>query len=224
MGKLDLLGIGSIASAGVNLGQMISGWANARKGRKEMNSLLANRPQYEISKGYKDAFQTYQGLANQEMPGYQQMLGQLGQSSARATDAAERGAMGSNQYMSAVLESQDKEMEAIRNLGIMSSQWRTQQKQNLAGAQNTMGGLQDQQWDFNVNQPWQIKANMASERMGAGEQSGWQGLQGMASTAQNYFGTKYYADMMKSLYPKGPQNNGSGGTIINNDGSISNGK
>ena len=203
----DLLGIGTAINAGVNLGKAVIGGIQSIKGRKELNNLLDNRPKYNISQGYLDAYKTYQGLANQQMPGYDLMLGQLGQSTAKTQVAAERGAMGSNQYLDALLKSQDKEMEAIRNLGIASAQWRTQQRQNLAGAQNQMGQLQDTQFQVNQLDPWGIKTNMAAEKRLVGNQNLWGGLQGMASTASDYLGTKYYLDALKGLYPKNANNN-----------------
>jgi hypothetical protein len=126
------------------------------------------------------------------------MTGQIGESTAKANTYLERGAMGSNQYMSGVLQGQDKELDAIRNLGIMSAQWRTQQKQNLATEQGVMGGLQDQAWDYNVNQPWQIKANMANEQRQAGSQNLFGGLEGIGSSIMNYAGTKAYLDALKA--------------------------
>lgn len=199
---------GAIATGvntGIDLLKAGIGMWQSYQGTKKLNNLLANRPQYNISQGYQDAFKTYQALANSQLPGYNTTLGQIGQSGARTNTQLERGAMGSNQFMSGVLQSQDKELDAIKNLGIMSAQWRTQQQQQLAGAQNAMGGLQDQAWDYNVNQPWQIKATMANEMRTSGTQNLFGGLEGIGSQISNYAGTSAY---MKALKAMNPNNNG----------------
>jgi len=192
----------AIIGGGIGLGKAIFGGIQASRGRKQMNSLLKNRPQYNISQGYLDAFETYQNLANSQLPGYDIMKEQIDQSGAKAMNYAERGAMGSNQYMSAALSSQDKELDAIKNLGLMSAQWRGQQKQNLIQGQQMMGQQQDIQFQTNKLDPWNIKANMASERMGAGMSNLFSGLEGMGGSIMNYAGTKAYLDVLKGMQPK----------------------
>lgn len=160
-----------------------------------------------------DAYKTYQKLAGSEMPGYGAMQDQIGQATAKATSTAEQGAMSSSQFMNAALGSQEKELDAIRNLGIMNQQWQSQQQQNLAGAQNQMGGLQDTQWQQNVNEPWNMKMNMASENRQAGMQNLFQGFQSVAGSAQNYVGTKSYLDVLKGLQDQGQASGIGGGNV-----------
>ena len=74
----DLLGIGTAVNAATNAGKFIAGLVQYGRGTKQLNSLLANRPQYNISQGYQDAFKTYQNLANSNMPGYDAMSSQIG--------------------------------------------------------------------------------------------------------------------------------------------------
>jgi hypothetical protein len=110
--------------------------------------------------------------------------------------------MSSGQFLNSALGAQEKELDAIRNLGLMSAQWRGQQQQGLAGAQQMMGGLQDVQFQTNKLDPWNIKANMANEQRQAGMQNLFGGLGDIGSTAMNYFGTKSYLDVLKGLQPK----------------------
>jgi hypothetical protein len=180
----------------------ILGGVQALKGNKQLNTLLANRPQYNISQGYQDAFKTYQSLANSNLPGYDIMKGQIDQSGARTNTSLERGAMSSSQYMSGALNSQDKELEAIKNLGLMSAQWKAQQQQNLAGAQQTMGGLQDQMWQQNVNDPYNMRLNMASEKKSAGMANLFGGMQDSASSLQQYAGASAYLKALQATQPK----------------------
>jgi hypothetical protein len=194
---------GAAIGGGINLAKGLFGAIQASRGTKAMNKLLNNRQQYEISKGYLDAYNTYKQMASSQLPGYEQQLGQIGQSGTKTMDYAREGAMGSNQYMNAALQSQDKELEAIRNLGIMSSQWRAQQQQQLAGAQNTMGGLQDVQWQQNVNEPWNMKMNMANEQRQAGFANMFGGMEGLGSTLSNFAGTSNYLKTLKGLQGTG---------------------
>ena len=51
-------------------------------------------------------------------------------------------------------------------------------------------------------EPWGIKANMAANQWGTGQQNFWSGLQGLGGDIMNFAGTKYYADALKALQPK----------------------
>jgi hypothetical protein len=195
--------IGAIIGGGVGLAKGIIGGIQTARANKQFNRLMANRPQYNISQGYQDAFKTYQKLANSQLPGYGIMQGQIGEATAKTMDYAERGAMGSNQYMSEALQSQDKELEAIKNLGLMSAQWRTQQQQGLAGAQNQMGQLQDQSFQYNQVDPWNMKANMAAEKAGVGMQNLFGGLENLGSSISNFAGTNAYLKVLKGLQGQG---------------------
>jgi hypothetical protein len=216
---LGLLGIGSLVTGGIDLVKSIFGAVQTAQGTKQLNSLISNRPKFNISQGYQDAFKSYQNMANSNLPGYDIMKGQIDQSGAQAQSNLERGAMSSNQLMSGALSSQDKELKAIQNLGLMSAQWKSQQQQNLIQGQQMMGQQQDKAWDYNVNQPWEIKANMAANKAGVGQQNLFAGLQDMGSTLNNYAGTSAYLKVLQGMQKQGvgsqlPQNN------LNNVGNI----
>jgi hypothetical protein len=193
-----LLGIGAIANAGIGGIKSIFGGIQAVKGRKELKKLMKSYPTQTMSQGYTDALKIYQGLANSNLPGYDIMKGQIDQSGARTMQNLERGAMSSNQLMSGALSSQDKEMDAIKNLGLMSAQWKASQQQALAGQQNVMGGLQDQLWQNNVANKWGVQANMATNRLGAGAQNLFAGLGDISSSINNYAGTQAMMKFYKS--------------------------
>ena len=185
-------------NAGIGGIKSIFGGIQAIKGRNQLNSLMKNYPTQTMSQGYLDAFKTYQGLANSNLPGYDIMKGQIDQSGARTMQNLERGAMSSNQLMSGILSSQDKELEAIKNLGLMSAQWKAEQQKSLAGQQNLMGGQQNELWQQNVGNKWGIRANMANERQGAGTQNLFAGLGDISSSLSNYAGTQALMQFYKS--------------------------
>lgn len=200
---MSALLLGSLLSGGLGLAKSVIGGIQAAKGKKELNQLLANRPQYNIPESYTKALGIYQNLATGEMPGLKRSEQLVGESTARTMTGAERGAISSTAYAGSVASAQDKELQAIQNLAQMNAQWSQQQKQNLAGAYNQYGQLQDQQFEYNVNQPWQIKANMASEKAGVGMTNLFSGLGDMSSAVQNFVGTKYYTDMLAGLQGNG---------------------
>ena len=190
---------GALISGALGVGKAIFGGAQAARGRKEMKNLLANRPQYNIPEAYMKSLGIYQNLATGEMPGMQRYEQMIGESTSRAMTGAERGAISSNVYQGSVLSAQDRELQALQQLAQMGVQYKTQAMQNLAGAQTQMGQLQDQAFEYNVNQPWQIRANMAAERMQSGGQNLYGGMSDIASTAMNFVGTNYYKKILEEL-------------------------
>ena len=190
---------GGLMSGALGLGKAIIGGVQSMRGQKQMKNLLKNRPKYNIPEAYMKSLGIYQNLAAGEMPGMQRQEQLIGETTARAMTGAERGSISSNVYMGAVQSAQDKELQALQQLAMMGANYKTQAMQNLAGAQNVMGGLQDQQFEYNVNQPWQIKATMAQEKIQAGGQNLFGGLGDISQSVMNFTGTRYYTDMLKSL-------------------------
>jgi len=193
-----MIPVALIAGLALSAGKAIAGGIQAAKGKKDLQNLLKNRPKYNIPEAYMKALGIYQNLAAGEMPGMKRYEEMIGQSTARAMTSAERGAISSNVYQGAVEQSQDKELQALQQLAQMGVQYKTQAMQNLAGAQQMMGAQQEQQFEYNVNRPWEIQANMAAGNKQAGAQNLFGGLNEGASTLMNYAGTKYYVDAMKA--------------------------
>ena len=194
--------IGALTSGALGVGKAIIGGIQSIRGRKEMKNLLANRPQYNIPEAYMKSLGIYQNLAAGEMPGMQRYEQMIGESTARAMTGAERGAISSNVYQGSVLSAQDRELQALQQLAQMGVQYKTQTMQNLAGAQTQMGQLQDQAWNYNVAQPWDIRANMAQSKIQAGGENLWGGITDLSSTVSSFVGTKYMAEILKSLQVK----------------------
>jgi len=191
--------IGALIGGGLGIAKSVIGGIQSIQGQKQMKNLLKNRPKYNIPEAYMKSLGIYQNLAAGEMPGMQRQEQLIGETTARAMTGAERGSISSNVYQGAVQSAQDKELQALQQLAMMGANYKTQAMQNLAGAQNVMGGLQDQAFEYNVNQPWQIKATMAQEKIQAGGQNLFGGLGDIGSSVQSFVGTKYYVDMLKSL-------------------------
>jgi len=187
--------IAALIGAGTGLAKGIIGGVQAAKGRKDLKSLLANRPKYNIPEEYVRSLGIYQNLAAQEMPGMQRYEEMIGQSTARTMTGAERGAISSNVFQGAVETAQDKELQALQQLAQMGVNYKTQAMQNLAGAYGTVGGLRNEQFEYNVNQPWQIAANMAAGKQTTGTENLFGGLTDIGASAITFLGTKYAEEM-----------------------------
>lgn len=194
---------GGLISGALSLGKAIIGGVQAARGNKQLKNLLANRPTYTIPEAYGRALSVYSNLASSQMPGQQYYEDKIGESTARTVSNAERGAISSNVFQGAVSSAQDKELQAIQDLARMGAEYKTTQMQNFAQAQNKMGELQDQQWEINQFQPWEIKANMAAEKRSAGVQNLFGGITDMGQTAMNFVGTQYYQKILKGLQDNG---------------------
>lgn len=191
--------LGGLIAGGIGAVKSIFGGVQASKGAKDLKRQLANRPKYNIPQEYAKALGIYSNLAQGEMPGQQRYEDLIGQSTARAMTNAERGAISSNVYQGSVLSAQDKELEALQNLAQMGAQYKVGAMKDLAGAQTQYGQLQDQAFDYNVNQPWQMKTQMASEQKQAGMQNLFSGLGEMGGAVMSLVGTKYYTDALKGM-------------------------
>jgi hypothetical protein len=191
--------LGGLTAGALGLGKAIIGGIQAIRGNKEMKNLLSNRPIYSIPESYKTSLGIAQNLASGEMPGQSYYEQRIGESSARQIGAAEKGAISSNVLQGAVSNIQDKELNAIQGLAKMGAEYRTTQMQSYAGALNQYGQLQDQQFDYNVASPFDIKLNMANDKKMAGIANAWGGLNDIGSTIMNYTGTKYRGEVIKNL-------------------------
>jgi hypothetical protein len=191
--------IGALTSGILGLGKSIFGGVQASKGKKELNTLLKNQPKYSIPEEYMKALGIYSNLATGEMPGQRRTEQLIGETSARAMTGAERGAISSTAYQGAVQSSQDKELQAIMNLAQMGAQYKTQAAKDLAGAETQMGQLKDQQFKTNILDQWGMKADIAANKMGVGQQNLFAGLGDISSSVMQFTGTKYYTDILAEL-------------------------
>lgn len=200
---IGALAIGTIASMIPALAQGIFGAVQASRAGKQFNALNANRPKYDIPQEYTDILRKYQQAQAGNMPGYETMLGQMGQAGARARGGAERGAISSTAYGQQVGDIYQKELDAIQNLGVKQAEYKTNMLDRVTGAQATMGDQKTQQWNINQNVPWQTEMNRLGEQKNAGLQNLFGGLQSGMSGLTDLMGTKYASDAFKSLYPQG---------------------
>jgi hypothetical protein len=187
------------ASSLLNLGMGIANTIKTNKLQKQWDRLNANRPTYEIPQSYKDALAIYQKQAGQtQLPGQGLIEENIGQSSARARTAAERGAISSTSYGGQVSNIYDKELQAIQDLGIKSAEFQQQNQQNLATGMQMMGGQQEKAQDWNTLGKWSTQMNQLESKMGASAGAASNAWQGLSAGLMDFAGTQYYGQMLKN--------------------------
>jgi len=188
---------GALLTAIPSLARGILGGIQAARGAKGFKRTMAARPGYEIPQEYKNILAQYQQARAGNMPGYDQQLSQIGQASARAWGRRKEGAISSNVLMDTDIY--QKELDAIRGLGIKQEQYKSSMLDKVAGAQGILGGqkLAKQEWEELI--PYQTELNRYGEMQKGGIENIFKGIQGMGMTASDLWGTKYLKDIYGNL-------------------------
>jgi hypothetical protein len=127
------------------------------------------RPIYDIPQASKEAMENQRRLAAMEKaPGTDALLNQIRQQGAAATQNVKEMTGGSAGGAKAATDIYGKELEALQGMQANQQQFRLQQQQNLNQALNQYGQMQQQAWDYNVNQPYQQAMAAKSALTGAG--------------------------------------------------------
>jgi hypothetical protein len=199
MGLGDIVGdIGGVVG-GAAMG--IAGGLQERDARKRLDTLLSNRPIYQIQPEYR----LNQKLANQtrdmygrltntsKLPGQQYAENQLGQNASNAISSASMYGVNNPAMLSQLAQNAlQSQNQGINQLNIEGAQNRQANYGNFANAtqdvQNTntaMAEEKDKAWNYNVNEPYQnnVAAQVARRKEGRGMLYGGldMGLSGLTS-------------------------------------------
>lgn len=169
--------------AGIGLGQSIWGGIKAGKANKEMAELERNKPIYSRPEEIKQYLEMAKTNARSQMPGQTQMQ----QRSEQATQTAisqlqESGALDAG----ALSKLYQSELNANANLAMQQAQYYQAQNDRLSQAFQTSARYADQEFEYNVNAPWQRKYNRAIGKYEAGQQMLGGGLNTIAQAGMNY--------------------------------------
>jgi hypothetical protein len=187
--------IGSAVKGAVGLAKGIFGASQASKARKEQKSLWDNRPTYERPEEVNEMLDLYrQSAARTQLPGQDLMEEKIGSATAFGARSAERFAPSSTAALGAVTDLYGREQNAVRDLGIQFAQYKAAQEAQLARGLQVGAQYSDQEFQYNKQQPWDIRMNEASSQRQAGAANFWEGLQGVGSAAMDFVGTKYAAN------------------------------
>ena len=156
-----------------------------------MKNELANMPKYIRPEEYGKLLSIYQQQAGMgELPGQAGYEAALSTRTARGTRAISKYSDSPVAAVAASMGLYGQEQQAIRDLGLQFADYKTQAQRSLAGAYQV--GMQEAGKEFSYNQwyPSQVKLNMAQQRMNAGQQNLWGGLDQVGGAAIDYFGNQ----------------------------------
>lgn len=203
---MDPLSIAALAGmavkAGVNIWQGI-------KGQKQQKDLWANRPQLGVTAGETAANTLYeQQAAATEMPGQRQFEDKMSQTMAEGIEASQRTSQSSLGATDTATKLAMAKIQSIQDLSSMFAEYKQKRMDQLAQWKEKQIDLEQQRFQVNKYEPWNIKMNEAVDR----KKAGWEGLMGTADQGLGMLtdlaGTKMYTDAIKGMYeqPQGVTN------------------
>jgi hypothetical protein len=159
MSALDAImqGIGNIPI----IGGKIQGGYNQIEGQLAMDKAEKNRPVYQVPDEVKKYVEMAQTMSNSDMPG-----------STQAKQNIEQAAAAGASPLSNPTQTQkliQNEMNAFNNLNVQQSQYHNQQIQQYQQALKDKARYSDQEFEYNINAPWQRGYNKAINRFEAGQ-------------------------------------------------------
>jgi len=216
--------LGSIGSGLLGLiGGIASGIVANKAHQKYANELMNVQMQMPSAVGQAEGI--YNRLANQNIPGYQDMLQGLQSGVASQMTQAEQASSSPTAILNALAGASTRAQQGAQQLGIQNANYRTQGEQNLANfLGTTKAGYENQINQFNVDK--QISA--MKERM-LGTQQLMQGITGGIGSAFSNFGQSQQlgmqqeqANAMSDFYKSIGLNSGATfGDVLGGGGSIS---
>jgi hypothetical protein len=197
---LDPLSVIGLAASGAKAtGGLISGIG----GRRKQNELWRNRPTLGVTAGESLNDSLYGQMASAtELPGEQRYRDQMGEAVASGIYDAQRTATSSLGATQAAVDLNSKKMDAIRDLAGQFAEYKTQRMSDLAKWNTQKIDLEQQRWDVNQYQPWNIKMNEAIGQKKAGFQAFGQGIDSGLGMLGDLAGTEQIMKVYKELYGK----------------------
>jgi hypothetical protein len=173
--------------AGVGLGESIWGGIKAGQANKQMDELEENRPVYSRPDEIKQYLEMAKTGANAQMPG-QNILAERNQQSTQGmiSKLQESGQLDAG----AIQQLYQQELGANNNLAFQQSQYHQGQIDRLSQAFSESAKYADQEFEYNVNAPWQRKYNRAIGKYEAGQSMIGKGISGITGSAYSYLGMK----------------------------------
>jgi hypothetical protein len=173
--------------AGVGLGESIWGGIKASQANRQMDELEKNRPMYSRPDEIKQYLEMAKTGANSNLPGQTQLT----QNTQQATQGMLSKLQDSGQLdAGAIQQLYQSELGAYNNLAMQQAQYHQSQQDRLSQALSESAKYSDQEFEYNVNAPWQRKMGRAMNKYEAGQSMLGQGISGITGSAFNYLGMK----------------------------------
>lgn len=207
MGLLAGMAIAGGAQLLTGAAQSIIGGINKRKGREEVERLMANQPQFETPESVGELSELYGDYlrdieSRETLPGQAGMESQLRESTARGVRDVRETARSSTEALGATTDIASREIESLQQFEIEAA--RQQARQELQATQMYGQALSQeaqyeaQAWKYNEWMPWRTKVASAQGRGIGGQQTLQAGIGNMVSGATQ-FGTSALMGGLKNV-------------------------
>lgn len=178
------MGIGAGLQGAMGLGKMIAGGIQARRGKKDLAVLEANRPVYERPQEVTQAGNISRlRYLNPNMPGQSLMEQKVGQQQANTLQNIQD--MGG---VADIYQTQINANNAMNDIGVQAASQRLQNEMNLLNQLAVEADYSDKEFDTNTYIPWQENRKSALDRIGAGTQNLFGGMDNLASMGVGFMG------------------------------------
>lgn len=168
--------------AAVGLGESIYGGIKSGQANRKMSDLEKNRPVYSRPDEIKQYLEMAKTNANSNMPGQTQMEQNNQQSTqSMISKLEETGQLDAG----AIQKLYQSEVGAHNNLAMQQAQYYQSNQDKLGQALQKSAQYADQEFEYNVNSPWQRKYNKAIGQYESGQQTLNNGLNSFAGAAMS---------------------------------------
>lgn len=192
---------GSGTEMGVGIYNIVSGWHKTHQSQKQLNGLMGNRPRYNVWSQYYDNLdlaqkntKMYSDLTKtNQMPGQQYAEDNLSQNTANTLGQAQMYGTDNPAILAQLAQNAvQTQNQGSRDLSMEGAQLRQQNYGNLAGARDEQAGAntalaeeKDKAWNYNTNMPYQLKVQMARDRIKTGQEQTAAGTDQLGSSSSS---------------------------------------
>lgn len=186
---MALPAIGAGVSAGINLIGMIKGKIDQRNANRELAKL--DRPVYSRPDEIVEMGNIAAMLAlDPNMPGYGNALDNIKAGTANAVQAAKELG-GAGDIMSIVAQ----ENKAKNDLSVQNAAFNLQNKRNYLDVLQILGGYSDQEFDYNINLPYQEEKQRLKQKAAAGAETANSAINNLSSMGASLLGADLKGDI-----------------------------
>lgn len=195
---LGALGVASLVASGIKgIAGLIQGIGGARKQKQ----LWQNRPLFGVTSGEKANDQLYGNLAAlTQLPGQQGFEDKLGQTYAEGVSDINKTSISSLGATQGAIDLSGKKMQAVQDLASQFSSFKYQNQQALGQWNNQKTQLEQERFNVNEYQPWNVKMNEATGQKQAGFSNMGSGIDSGLGMLGDLAGTDQMMKMFESLY------------------------
>jgi hypothetical protein len=211
--------IGAIG-AGLEIGgNIFAGIQGARLGKKQMQmgqqmrqegqemSAANQRPEMQTPQAYQQMMRMMQGGQFEQMPGMQMAQNQIAQATAGGIGAMERRGTGAEAF-GGISQLYGQQMGQQRGLAQEQAQFQEGRRGEYLQGLEGLGGLQQQQWQWEQADPYMQAQQQAAMLQQQGRQGEWEGMKTkMGSWAEAFSGAGGAAagmgQQLQSAFPGG---------------------